>query len=95
MGAWIEMAEVNNSIDEQNVAPLWERGLKSGTMARFNLAIGRSFMGAWIEISVIDCNSPSNAHRSFMGAWIEMPLFYPKVFSYCRSFMGAWIEISW
>ena len=73
MGAWIEMAEVNNSIDEQNVAPLWERGLKSGTMARFNLAIG----------------------RSFMGAWIEMPLFYPKVFSYCRSFMGAWIEISW
>ena len=51
MGAWIEIKLQNRVGYYLEVAPVWGRGLKFGTVDHSCHTLRRPRMGAWIEIS--------------------------------------------
>ena len=53
MGAWIETCVSEEASGGQEVAPLWERGLKLVNLIFYDIQISRSLMGAWIETPLL------------------------------------------
>ena len=84
---WVEKAKHSNM-----VAPSWVRELKLVKECSTMRALGRTFMGAWIETSSFDLeglNVVSHLHGCVN--W-NMSSWHGYRFTYCRTFMGAWIE---
>ena len=73
-GAWIEMSKHEVYQQAIRVAPVRERGLKSGIIFREPCSSRRSRKGAWIEIAATGLNTYTQASRSREGAWIEILL---------------------
>ncbi len=66
---------VSNQFPLNPSHPLWVRGLKyDSDDEEGNPTCVAPFMGAWIEITVIEIVKLLKCVAPFMGAWIEMPI---------------------
>ena len=96
VGAWIEIYNHFELIDEKAVAPLvgaWiEIGIKDGLDDYESVA---PLVGAWIEIEICGMGYRKALVAPLVGAWIEICYGW----NFCRfvcvaPLVGAWIEIT-
>ena len=72
-----------------------ERGLKSPEDPySATVTTVAPFVGAWIEMTLIESFPTPNTVAPFVGAWIEMSyLRFMLMMTWVAPFVGAWIEI--
>ena len=93
MGAWIETIQYVIVCAFDNVAPLWERGLKPTKYSTIATTISRSLMGAWIETqSPVDSPGLERVAPLWERGLKQHTLLVGMGYQRCRSLMGAWIE---
>ena len=73
VGAWIEIGSYIGDRLEQESLPMWERGLKYGSVGRSAKGADVApYVGAWIEIFESVTKYENGEVAPYVGAWIEM-----------------------